>query len=525
MSELQYVGARYVPKFADPYEWQANTIYEPLTVVMYNRNSYTSKKQVPANIGEPTNNPEYWVCTGNYNGQIEEISNAIAKEISDRTNADSALDDKISAEVTARTNADSALDDNISAEVTARTNADSALDDKISAEVTARTEADSALDDKIEQEITARKSLIEQLSGDTVIKSSNDVLIGGKDIALSPSGNLIYGEPTELNDYFKTVPMMSSRGSAYEVLVKNTDTALLGGKRNIILVGDSYAQGIGGISLAIEEVLKVLLPHATIRTMYNGGAGYIRSGNTYQSVLENGSTSITDKDAVTDVVIIGSVYNDAGAINQSDFNEDGFVTAISNLNTYVSTNYPNANLSIVASLWINVTYNITFKMINMYTLTGAVRSGVKYVNALNWLMPYGDSVQSGDNIHPSNDGYLLIAQHISSFICDSDPKDKYEVVQVTSATGDAITFELRGNYITISGDITKQSGQSFNKLCDVPTFMRNLINYPVVLYDYNDQKLSSSVYGIVMSDQIYVASDNLVAGHTYMIRTFVPVRF
>ena len=132
MSELQYVGARYVPKFADPYEWQANTIYEPLTVVMYNRNSYTSKKQVPANIGEPTNNPEYWVCTGNYNAQIEEITNAIAKEISDRTNADSALDNKIEQEVTDRSNADSALEDKISAEVTARTEADSALEDKIS---------------------------------------------------------------------------------------------------------------------------------------------------------------------------------------------------------------------------------------------------------------------------------------------------------------------------------------------------------------------------------------------------------
>lgn len=79
MSELQYVGARYVPKFADPYEWQANTIYEPLTVVMYNRNSYTSKKQVPANIGEPTINPEYWVCTGNYNAQLDEVLEKLAE--------------------------------------------------------------------------------------------------------------------------------------------------------------------------------------------------------------------------------------------------------------------------------------------------------------------------------------------------------------------------------------------------------------------------------------------------------------
>ena len=240
MSELQYVGARYVPKFADPYEWQANTIYEPLTVVMYNRNSYTSKKQVPANIGEPTNNPEYWVCTGNYNAQIEEITNAIAKEISDRTNADSALDNKIEQEVTDRSNADSALED------------------KISAEVTARTEADSALDNKIEQEVTDRKNLIEQLSGDTVIKSSGDVLIGGEDISLSPSGNLIYGNPTELNDYFKTVPVMSARGSAYDVLVKTDNTAsLYAALKNVKdygAVGDGTTDDTDAIMSMINDV-------------------------------------------------------------------------------------------------------------------------------------------------------------------------------------------------------------------------------------------------------------------------------
>lgn len=67
--ERQYIGARYVPKFAEPLEWQANTAYEPLTIVTYNANSYTSKIPVPANIN-PTNS-EYWANTGNYNQQIE----------------------------------------------------------------------------------------------------------------------------------------------------------------------------------------------------------------------------------------------------------------------------------------------------------------------------------------------------------------------------------------------------------------------------------------------------------------------
>lgn len=72
----QYIGARYVPKFYNnngSSEWTANVPYQPLTVVMYLSNSYTSKISVPANIGNPAENPTYWALTGNYNAQINDI--------------------------------------------------------------------------------------------------------------------------------------------------------------------------------------------------------------------------------------------------------------------------------------------------------------------------------------------------------------------------------------------------------------------------------------------------------------------
>ena len=68
----QYVGARYVPKFANPVEWAANTSYEALTIVTFNNASYTSKIQVPPTVGNPANNPKYWALTGNYNAQVEQ---------------------------------------------------------------------------------------------------------------------------------------------------------------------------------------------------------------------------------------------------------------------------------------------------------------------------------------------------------------------------------------------------------------------------------------------------------------------
>lgn len=73
----QYIGARYVPTFyensAGTSEWRSGVSYEPLTIVTWNGNSYTSKKTVPAEIGDPSANPTYWAPTGLYNAQVEEI--------------------------------------------------------------------------------------------------------------------------------------------------------------------------------------------------------------------------------------------------------------------------------------------------------------------------------------------------------------------------------------------------------------------------------------------------------------------
>lgn len=68
--ERQYVGARYVPVFADPLEWDDKRSFERLTIVSYLGSSYTSKKDVPSGV-LPTNT-EYWALTGNYNAQVEQ---------------------------------------------------------------------------------------------------------------------------------------------------------------------------------------------------------------------------------------------------------------------------------------------------------------------------------------------------------------------------------------------------------------------------------------------------------------------
>ena len=70
----QYVGARYVPIFGrkdeSSIEWDNSAPYEPLTIVLYQGNSYTSRTYVPTGID--IGNTTYWANTGNYNAQIEQ---------------------------------------------------------------------------------------------------------------------------------------------------------------------------------------------------------------------------------------------------------------------------------------------------------------------------------------------------------------------------------------------------------------------------------------------------------------------
>lgn len=76
-----YVGQRYVPKFYDDgteqhgATWDKTKVYEPLTIVLWEGDSYTSRTFVPA--GVEITDTQYWLETGNFNAQLESVSNNI----------------------------------------------------------------------------------------------------------------------------------------------------------------------------------------------------------------------------------------------------------------------------------------------------------------------------------------------------------------------------------------------------------------------------------------------------------------
>lgn len=103
MANRQYIGARYVPVFADPLQWDDTRIYEPLTMVQNQGETYISRTAVP--IGIDILNDDYWVFLTNWNAQIEQYRQEVltfddritenANDISDIEDAIDGINDDI----------------------------------------------------------------------------------------------------------------------------------------------------------------------------------------------------------------------------------------------------------------------------------------------------------------------------------------------------------------------------------------------------------------------------------------------
>ena len=96
-----YVGHRYVPKIMG--EWDNSQIYEPLSVVQHQGNSFTSRQYVP--VGVEITNEEFWASTGNYNAQVEQYRQDVRNMEKDVSN--------INDEVTTARNGEANLSDRL----------------------------------------------------------------------------------------------------------------------------------------------------------------------------------------------------------------------------------------------------------------------------------------------------------------------------------------------------------------------------------------------------------------------------
>lgn len=285
MGLQQYVGSRYVPIFGRKGEnsiiWDNTKPYEPLTVVLYQGASYTSRQYVP--VGIDIRNEEFWALTGNYNAQVEQYrqevrsfdgritanATAIAEEATERETADTTLAQDILTEQQTRASADTALQTAIDNEVTARTNADTSMQTAIDNEITARTEADTALGNRITAETTAR--------------TQADTALDGRVTALEQSGSQDVGPAIaslrKSERYTKCLVLGDSWCKGFYDSSEHAASAL----------GNLVAKNLG---IADENIVNKAI----------SGTGYL-TGETFNKQLNNCTEA--DLDGVDLVLIIG----------------------------------------------------------------------------------------------------------------------------------------------------------------------------------------------------------------------------
>lgn len=107
MATNQYIGARYVPLFAEPYQWDGTKEYEPLTIVYDKGNSYTSRQYVPSGID--ILDDQFWALTGNYNAQVEQYREEVITYNERINKAQNAADSATDKATEAKSAADNAL--------------------------------------------------------------------------------------------------------------------------------------------------------------------------------------------------------------------------------------------------------------------------------------------------------------------------------------------------------------------------------------------------------------------------------
>ena len=198
-----YIGARYVPIFADPVEWDDEREYEPLTIVIHDGDCYTSKCYVPKGAQlppYPEGQTKYWVKTSDYNYQFADLKKTVLdlsqlveqfqKDNKDFTDLINGWNEKVQqweTEMTAWGERLDTVESNITdltaslnAEIDRAKAAEQANAAAIAKETTDRQQAISELDaaykaadTALSNRITANKTDIDAIKAEQVIQNTN----------------------------------------------------------------------------------------------------------------------------------------------------------------------------------------------------------------------------------------------------------------------------------------------------------------------------------------------------------------
>lgn len=209
-----------------------------------------------------------------------------------------------------------------------------------------------------------------------------------------------------MNNYISNVTL---NGKNYKLRSGNSEKAF-------ILIGDSYGLKNAGWNGWGYQYAN-LHPEIPCFVTAVGGSGFIgdTTVNNFLKQLQNLSAEITNKQMITDIIVMGG-YNDAS----TNRTQDQLVEALNNFRAYANENYPNAYLHFG---FIAVHYNgIQPKLNTYYNIFKRICGlcGFKFMTNSNLILLNRDYifVESGNpnsNFHPNTAGCTELAYGIDSY--------------------------------------------------------------------------------------------------------------
>lgn len=398
-----YIGARYVPIFADPVEWDDEREYEPLTIVIHNGDCYTSKCYVPKGAQlppYPDGQTKYWVKTSDYNYQFADLKKTVTdlsrlveqfqkdnekftelingwnekviqwekdmaawgERLDTVESTVSDLTDSLNAEIARAKAAEQANAAAIAKETTDRQQAISELDAAYKAadasEAQTRSEADTALSNRI----TANKTEIDAIKAEQAIQNTN----------ISNNAKNISDNSAEIAKHAKRLSDLESNASDWDPLFPDTTIAQEMQKEEAARAnGDTALNGrCNAIAADVEEV-RDIANHKVDTTTYTAGqAAQDAKITTAQNDANKANATIgdweTDHPGQTISQCATSVENEIAAVDaKADANAANINTLKHTLSTRVGNVFHKVRASEagnIAPFDISVTIPVPFEM-------------------------------------------------------------------------------------------------------------------------------------------------------------------
>lgn len=484
MAVTQYVGARYVPLFADPIDWDSTKEYEPLTIVTYQGASYTSRQSVPAGVSITDQN--YWVLTGNYNAQVEQYRQEVRQ-----------FDGRIAA--------------NASAIATLDENLDSYEETTDAAIAAARQEASDAN--------TATNAALSEFQAEVTA----DYWVTNERIARQAVSTSKIADGAVTRDKLAATINPYSYFTGY----------------NAVFIGDSYTYGTGAsdhLSGDANRFSSVLATKLNM-TEFNfgvGSTGFCDPGSGGQNAPFStqvtravDSMSATEKDNTHLVVIAGGVndFNEGSRYGASDM-QTGAHDAVRN----AVNGFPNAIVLVVPMLFKGNEANPRLLNFESAIINGVLQyNGTRRVAYISgaWTWNFGRaSHYISDQLHPNDTGHKTIANRIYTRIMGGESYDNFLLIPTwesgySGGVDQGTYWEfyngrvcMYGNYVTGTAP-----ANTTTKICQMPGCAApNQTVYGIITK-------SGQIFGawqITPSGAIYVRCDSEVTDFYLQPVSYIP---